>query len=565
MKIALLPNNTGVVTGSYHPALPGLLRSLPDARWNGVTKRWTFHATPAGCCRLLGELAAVGIAFEVDASIEDMGQRWRDEQVSRTAALENGCDVEMPLGLTTVLWRHQKRTFAFAKDSEAAMMHLAMGSGKSLATLALLVHWKAKRILIACPKAVIGVWRRETTRHAPGLFRVLCLDTGSGVQKAAQMRSALFSASSLMVVVNYETLIGAAVLKEVEKYQWDVVVAEECHRIKGAATKTSRAMYAIGRQAKRRLALSGTPMVQGPIDLYGQFRFLDAGVFGTSLSRFKDRYCVVSPAMPHVILSYKNQDELKRRFRELAITITLDDAALDLPPLTHEKMLLELEPAARKIHDELMAESVAQFGDLDAAIEAMLDGPKPNQVTAGNVLTLLLRLSQITGGFVRNDNNEVVVVSDVKQRALAELLEDIPPTEPVVVFCRFVEDLRRVRETARVCGRTYGEISGRQKDLTPQATMPDGIGVMGVQWQSGGVGIDLSRASYGVIYSPTYSGGDFEQGIARLHRPGQKRPTVFYHLICANTVDQKVYAALSRKKKLIERVTDDHDAGTQRA
>jgi SNF2 family DNA or RNA helicase len=80
---------------------------------------------------------------------------------------------------------------------------------------------------------------------------------------------------------------------------------------------------------------------------------------------------------------------------------------------------------------------------------------------------------------------------------------------------------------------------------------PD-VDVVGVQVQSGGVGIDLTRAAYAVLYSVGFSLGDYEQLLKRVHRPGQERATTYIHLLAEDTVDEKVYQALAEKRKVVE-------------
>jgi SNF2 family DNA or RNA helicase len=137
---------------------------------------------------------------------------------------------------------------------------------------------------------------------------------------------------------------------------------------------------------------------------------------------------------------------------------------------------------------------------------------------------------------------------------LGDLLEDL--AEPVVAFCVFHQQLDMVRDTAEDASRSSGEISGRHKDLTPNATMPEHIDVMAVQIRSGGVGIDLTRARVAIYVGPCYSLGDYDQSLSRLNRPGQTRPCVFYHLVGKNTVDEAIYRALEKKRSVIEAVVD---------
>ena len=86
--------------------------------------------------------------------------------------------------------------------------------------------------------------------------------------------------------------------------------------------------------------------------------------------------------------------------------------------------------------------------------------------------------------------------------------------------------------------------------------MPEDVQVMGVQIQSGGVGIDLTRAHIAIYYSMGYSLGDYVQSLARLHRPGQDHPVAFFHLVASNTVDQQVYSALQSRQNVVAEILE---------
>jgi hypothetical protein len=124
--------------------------------------------------------------------------------------------------------------------------------------------------------------------------------------------------------------------------------------------------------------------------------------------------------------------------------------------------------------------------------------------------------------------------------------------EPVIVYCQFRDDLDAIREVAEAVGLEYAEISGRRSDgLSARSEMTEFADVVGVQIQSGGTGVDLTRARYGVWYSAGHSLGDYDQALKRQDRPGQTRPVVFIHLVCTDTIDPDVYAGLSRRGSVV--------------
>ena len=136
-------------------------------------------------------------------------------------------------------------------------------------------------------------------------------------------------------------------------------------------------------------------------------------------------------------------------------------------------------------------------------------------MTAKNAMVKLIRLAQITGGVVRTEQGGEERIDSAKLDALVDILEEIEPGEPVVVFGRFHADLDAVKEAAARNERRCFELSGRVNQLAEWSAGAGG-NVLAVQIQAGGVGIDLTRARYSIYYSPTFSLGDYEQSLARV-------------------------------------------------
>ena len=184
---------------------------------------------------------------------------------------------------------------------------------------------------------------------------------------------------------------------------------------------------------------------------------------------------------------------------------------------------------------------------------------KDGTVTVSNALVKLLRMQQVTSGHVGLDESDgagkrkVTRIDDSKEKLLADVLEDLKPDEPVVIFCRFTDDLQRVHEVAKKLGRGSAELSGGRKELDAWER-EDGPPILAVQMQSGGVGIDLTRASYCIYYSVGFSLGEYQQSLARVHRPGQDRPVTYIHLLAEGTIDVKVKNALAERADVVKSV-----------
>jgi SNF2 family DNA or RNA helicase len=416
-------------------------------------------------------------------------------------------------------WAHQSSAAAWIAERVAAMLAAGMGTGKTFTALLAL---DAMRL----PMETVNI------------------STGSARKRAETLKAALSTASgkTLVVLVNYESVWRSELAPVIESVKWHAIVLDESHRIKAPRGTASRylARLAAKQPAAKRLCLTGTPMPHSPLDLFGQFRFLDASVFGTSFVAMRARYAECDIRFPSMVKAWKNQDELTAKLDAHSWRVTADEV-LDLPEAIHETLNVELSPKVQRFYRSLESEMVAE---IDAGT-----------VTAANALTKLLRMQQATGGYCRVDGGTAPVAIDgvpSKRLTLQDRLEDLHAMEPVVVFCRFRSDLDDVAAAARELGREYAEVSGERKDL--ERWQQGDAAILGVQMQSGGVGIDCSRAAYAFYYSLGFSLGDYEQSLARLRRPGQTRCVRYYHLVCKGTVDEQVYAALRERRNVVESV-----------
>ena len=423
------------------------------------------------------------------------------------------------------------------------MLALGMGCGKSKVACDLVNHWKAERILIVSPLSVVPVWQEQFERHSsmPWIFIARENEAIGRFVKRVKMLTTT-NANRTAVVVNYDAAWREPFIDFATAVGWDALILDESHRAKAPGGRAARGMTTIGKQAGKILALTGTPMPHSPMDIYAQFRILEPSIFGTNYHSFEQRYAIKGGFEGRQVIGYRNQDDLREKFFSIAYQV--DRSVLDLPPALHIERKFDLTGDARKVYDKLEADFVAQVKD--------------GEIVASNAMVKLLRLQQITGGTVAvetEDDTRKDRVSDDKRKNLLDIFEDLPQGEPIVVFCRFVSDLAAVHEAAKECGRDSMELSGSRNELAKWNAGEAPI--LAAQIQSGSVGVDMTRAAYVVLYSVGFSLGDYEQALARSHRPGQERPVTYYHLIANDTVDGKVYKALRDRKNAVEEILKD--------
>jgi len=232
----------------------------------------------------------------------------------------------------------------------------------------------------------------------------------------------------------------------------------------------------------------------------------------------------------------------------VAFRIRIDDA-VELPEFVEEIRPVKLERKAQQIYDGIDKDSFAE----------LMSG----EVTARNVLTRLLRLSQCTGGFIRDDEGGVVQeVSRAKLEALEDIVDECMEQEKkVVVFARFVPEIDSIAKMLQKKKIGYalikGEVTDRAQQVEAFQNDPDTKVFIG-QLQTTGMGLTLTAGTVAVYYSLDFSYANYEQSRARIRRIGQKKRGVYIHLVCKDTIDEKVMAALKQKADVSKLLVDDY-------
>jgi len=262
-------------------------------------------------------------------------------------------------------------------------------------------------------------------------------------------------------------------------------------------------------------------------------------VFGFSVTRFRNKYS-------HQWGQYQSQrtwfteGEYTENIHENSYQVKASEA-LDLPEAIHEDIDIILPAKAKKIYRELEEEFIV-----------WLDNGQ--EVTAANALVKLLRLQQLTGGFIHSED-KTYKIHDEKIEAVLEIIDDI--SEPVVIFTKFRAELDTLRKELEKKKYKVKELSGRHSDLGEGATYPENCDVLLVQIQAGGVGIDLTRARICIYYSVGFNRGDYEQSLARVHRPGQNNKVIYYHLEAPGTIDKYIRKNLKAKGDMVKNILED--------
>lgn len=353
-----------------------------------------------------------------------------------------------------------------------------------------------------------------------------------------------------VAVVNYESTWRMEA--ELMRYDADLVICDEGHKIKTHNTKQSKAVHKLGAKARYRMLLTGTLITNKAIDVFSQYKFLNPYIFGNSYYAFRNKYFDMTGYGRYTpVLKKSMADELSARIHAIAFRTTKAEC-LDLPETTDIVRYVELEDSANRLYEDLVDYSYAELSK--------------GEVTTTNVLVRLLRLSQLTGGFIGDDDgNPPQQVSTAKLDALRDILESaVAEDKKLVIIARFIPEIKAICQMLEKQFIKSSLIKGDVKDRDEQVARfqndPE-VRVFVGQIATAGLGITLTAASTMVFYSLDYSMSNFEQTKARIHRVGQQYPCTYLYLVAAGTVDEKVIQALRHKADLAKMLVDDYKNG----
>ena len=413
-----------------------------------------------------------------------------------------------------------------------------------------------KRALIVAPTSVVSVWPKELSEYAAFPFEVKILlgDKAKRLKELSEL-AASDGAQLKVAAINYESTWRDGIFEALFSFDADLIICDESQRIKTHDSEQSKAMHRLGDQARYKMILSGTPVQNDAVDIFSQYRFLDSSVFGTNFYAFRNRYAVMGGFNKKQIVAYRDLDELIRKEHAIAYRVTKEEA-VDLPEQVFETRTVAMGKKERAIYDRLRRESFAELSD-------------GGTVTAATVLTKLLRLQQLTGGFLLEDGSaRPTLVSTGKLDALSDILKDyvVEGKKKLVIFARFLAEVHEIEKLSEKllspagmrAVAIYGEVPKEERGDIVKAFQEDPkVTVFIGQIDTAGTGITLTAADTCVYYSVNFNYATYSQSLSRIHRIGQRNCCTYIHLVVEKSVDTQVLAALAKKEDLAKTVVDN--------
>lgn len=459
------------------------------------------------------------------------------------------------------LWEHQKKMveLSLAAGRDGFAYFAEMGTGKTAATINTLrnVYFNEKKILrtlIICPIVVCENWRREFNAHSKMGAKVHVLK-GAGKRRLKIFNEQIALDPSQVFVTNFEALQMKDLYACLKKWGPQVVVVDESQRIKNYKSLRTKLVVELGDSAQYRYILSGTPILNNPMDIFGQYRFLDKGTtFDRNFFAFRNRFFFDKNAgMPSqkYFPDWRPRPGIEKEFHRMiykkAIRVLKKDC-LDLPPIVRKQVTVELAADQKKMYDSMRKHFIAYLDD--------------KACVASIALTKALRMQQIVSGFFMDDEGAAHQFKESPRLdALKECIELLPENAKVIIWSCFKENYKVIEDMLEQLGIKYAILIGgltdtlRQQQIDLFQTDPT-VRVMVANQQAGGVGVTLTAASYMIYYSRSFSLEADLQSEARCHRGGSEihDKITRIDLVAPATIDEIILEALVRKENLAESI-----------
>lgn len=464
---------------------------------------------------------------------------------------------DVVIKLLRPLRKHQEDFVArFSKEREGAALH-EMGTGKTTSVICTMrTHFNQNqrfyRTLIITPKATLYNWRDEFALNAlPSMVEKVFVIDGPGNKKKAKIESLMHQ--ECVLLINPESLDSDKVFQALKEFSPEYFILDESQKFKNPQGKRFRKCLEISDQAQFRFIMTGTPILNNPMDVWAQWRIMDRGAsLGDNFYSFRETYFEDKNARwkgkPNYFPDWQPRHGTALRLSramDLKASRVLKSQCLDLPPQVFTRRDVELAPDARRVYDRMFKELIAEVNG--------------GVCTAPNALTKTLRLLQLASGYLQAEDGTPHFLPGEREEVLEDLLDELVSEHKVIIWAAFRPNYHVIEEILKRRKIGFARLYGGVPDVPEQIKKfqtDDKCRIMVANAQAGGIGVNLVEADYSIYYSRNFSLGDRLQSLARNHRGGSERHSsiTVVDLVARDTIESDVLSSLTNKEEFASNV-----------
>ena len=451
-------------------------------------------------------------------------------------------DIDYPK-LNATLRDYQKYGYKWLKyltdNNLGACLADDMGLGKTLQAIVLIskIHEeKKKKSMVIMPKSLIYNWENEIKRFSPklkvGVYYGINRDFSS-LKKAD------------VILTTYGTIRND--IENLLEQKFDLLVLDESQNIKNINSQTTKAVLLLN--AKKRVALSGTPIENNLLELYSLFRFLNPEMFG-SVQEFTNDYIV--PIQKYSDTS--TIEELRKKIYPFLLRRVKKEVLADLPDKIEKLVYVDMNDEHRRFYEErrkyyysLLEKNTSSQGNFDKFF----------------VLQAINELRHIVSS---PELESKKIVSSKKEVLIENVIEAIENNHKVLVFVNYLSSIESICVSLKENKIKYLKMTGQTKDrqnLVDKFQNDSRYKVFVMTLKTGGVGLNLVSADTIFIYDPWWNTTVENQAIDRAYRLGQDKTVFAYKMIMRNTIEEKILKLQEMKNKLLDDLISEDNLSTK--
>lgn len=521
----------------YNMEVVNTIRDLPSRFWDKDTKEWEVPFDKLTYLISKLENHTVNIVAETAKPFEP-----------------KKAIPKVDYSFKTKPFAHQIDGFNYGLEHEKWLLGDEQGLGKTKQVIDIAVALKKQysypHCLIIC--GVNGLkwnWQNEIAIHSNETGHILGqyrsggkLKIGSTKQKLADLES-VENIDSYFLITNVESFRDEAIAKKINELCKKKVIGllafDECHKAKNPSSQQGKGILKV--KADHMIAMSGTPLMNNPLDLYIILKWL--GYEKNAFYKFKNHYCVTGGYGGYEVIGYRHLDELQDQLNSIMLRRLKSDV-LDLP----EKVFIDE-------YVDMTAKQAQIYKEVTMAVMANIDQIK----MATNPLSEMIRMRQATG-------YTGILSSTIKESAkldrMMEIIEEsVQNGQKVVVFSNWTQMTDKVFEIVQNSGYKPALITGQTNDEDRQTMVkmfqnnPDCkviIGTIGAM----GTGLTLTAGTVEIFLDEPWNMALRDQAVDRCHRIGAKSNVTIYTLLAKDTIDEKIHQLVYKKGAMADALVD---------
>jgi len=514
-----------------------LVREMPARRWRGKTKDWRCPVN-RGNAEKLFRYYQKGMADISQDALKRVLEFGKDRP-----EIEG---IPAPRGLPVIRepFPHQQEALDYIYNLPTAALFCEMGLGKTKISLDYMRCHVAtggvEKVLVCCPMSVKENWAREVRfnteleplLHDPGDGKIF-----RGLWERQDFDVFIVATESLSTRGKAMDYAGKFIAKDGKTG----IIVDESHMIKNPQAKRTKNITNLGQDCQRRLILTGTPIAHNPLDLFGQYYFLDPDIIGIyDWYSFRAMHAVMGGYEKKQVVGFRKIPELMEQVKPYTVIQRKQDH-LELPEKTYTQRAVELTKEQKAMYKDAKERILRHDGE-----EKLLQ----------NVLVELLTLQQIVSGFYAVDDKVHRIPGKCPKLEELKAIREEAQGQRVIVWCKFKEEVRMIKEAFPEALTYYGDMTPEDCDRELGEFEASENGMFVATLQKGGIGLNMAFCNLQVFYSNTFRYIDRAQAEDRCHRIGQKNPVLYIDVLARGTVDDIISRAIGDKADMAEYVLE---------